>query len=279
MSDSRKRRYYWMKLKEDFFDDDSILWLEEQPSGSNYAYFYLKLCANSLKTDGVLVRNVGEIIFPHTPESLSKLTNTSIDTVKFAIDLFSKIGLIKLGGDGEIIISQIDEFVGSETESARQKRVERAVKKSKLAIESTSATLSHNCRTEIDKEIDKDINKEIEKETSLKQLNSSDSVGIVKDMYYETINYNQKYLNSDLKKLKEYSEKYELTLLAILFHIVVLRKRTMGLAYANKIIESWDSKAIYTVENYYSSEESSNNPNFQKYITTTGMQKSVLNMI
>ncbi|HGD7080401.1 phage replisome organizer N-terminal domain-containing protein [Enterococcus faecium] len=136
-----------MKLKEDFFDDDSILWLEEQPSGSNYAYFYLKLCANSLKTDGVLVRNVGEIIFPHTPESLSKLTNTSIDTVKFAIDLFSKIGLIKLGGDGEIIISQIDEFVGSETESARQKRVERAVKKSKLAIESTSATLSHNCRT------------------------------------------------------------------------------------------------------------------------------------
>lgn len=26
-----------MKLKEDFFDDDSILWLEEQPSGSNYA--------------------------------------------------------------------------------------------------------------------------------------------------------------------------------------------------------------------------------------------------
>ena len=37
-------KFYWLQLKEDFFEDDAIEWLEEQkPNGRDYAYFYLEL--------------------------------------------------------------------------------------------------------------------------------------------------------------------------------------------------------------------------------------------
>ncbi|HGF7717861.1 TPA: phage replisome organizer N-terminal domain-containing protein, partial [Enterococcus faecium] len=126
MSDKQKKRYYWLKLKEDFFEEDTIEWLEEQPNGKEYCLFYLKLCLKSLKTEGLLVRNVGNLMIPYDPDSLARLTNSNADTVKVAMDLFNKIGLIKILDGGEIFMNQLSELVGSETESARQKRIQRA---------------------------------------------------------------------------------------------------------------------------------------------------------
>ncbi|EHU8854951.1 phage replisome organizer N-terminal domain-containing protein, partial [Enterococcus faecalis] len=42
MSDKQKKRYYWLKLKENFFEEDTIEWLEEQPNGKEYCLIYLK---------------------------------------------------------------------------------------------------------------------------------------------------------------------------------------------------------------------------------------------
>ena len=133
MSDKQKKRYYWLKLKENFFEEDTIEWLEEQPNGKEYCLFYLKLCLKSLKTEGMLVRNVGNMMIPYDPESLAKLTNSSADTVKVAMDLFHKIGLIQIMDGGEIYLSQLNELVGSETEYAIQKRLQR-VKVSRAII-------------------------------------------------------------------------------------------------------------------------------------------------
>lgn len=155
MSDKQKKRYYWLKLKEDFFEEDTIEWLEEQPNGKEYCLFYLKLCLKSLKTEGILVRNVGNLMIPYDPESLAKLTNSNTDTVKVAMDLFNKIGLIKILDSGEIYLNQLSELVGSETEYARQKRIQRAK-------EDNVQKLSGKGRLEI--ELEKDIDIDIDKE-------------------------------------------------------------------------------------------------------------------
>lgn len=156
MSDKQKRRYYWLKLKENFFEEDTIEWLEEQPNGKEYCLFYLKLCLKSLKTEGLLVRNVGNLMIPYDPESLAKLTNSKADTVKVAMDLFNKIGLIEIMDSGEIYLNQLGEMVGTETESARQKRLQRSK-------EDNVRTLSGKGRLEleIEKEIDIEKKKEI----------------------------------------------------------------------------------------------------------------------
>ena len=84
------KKYYWLKLKEDFFDDDAISWLEEQPKGKEYALFYLKLCLKSLKTDGILIRTVGTMLVPYDMKKLSEITKTEFDTVVVAMELMEK---------------------------------------------------------------------------------------------------------------------------------------------------------------------------------------------
>ena len=65
MSMSDSKRYFWLKLKEDFFNDEAIDWLEEQKNGKEYVLFYLKLYLKSLQNEGVLIRTVGNILY-HT---------------------------------------------------------------------------------------------------------------------------------------------------------------------------------------------------------------------
>ena len=50
MSDNRK--YYYLKLKENYFDDDSIVLLESMPDGVLYSNILLKLYLKSLKHGG-----------------------------------------------------------------------------------------------------------------------------------------------------------------------------------------------------------------------------------
>lgn len=123
------KRYYWLKLKEDFFDDDTIQWIEEQPNGQLYCLFYLKLCLRSIKTDGVLVRKVGQMFIPYDVDKLAEITKTPVDTVRVAMELFKNLGIIQILENGEICISQFEDMVGSETDKAALMRKKRAAEK------------------------------------------------------------------------------------------------------------------------------------------------------
>lgn len=157
------KKYYWLKLKEDFFDDDTISFIEEQENGKEYCLFYLKLCLKSLKTNGTLMRLIGENYIPYDAKALSKLTNTNIDTVTNAMNLFQKIGLISVFETGEIYINQINEMIGKETQMALYMRQKRAKEKLPEVEEVNNVNLMlTECKTEID--IDKrDRNKDLSK--------------------------------------------------------------------------------------------------------------------
>lgn len=151
------KRFYWLKLQEDFFEDETIRYIEEQENGIKYSNFYLKLCLKSLRTDGKLIRLVGEMLIPYDVRSLSSLTGVDPDTVRCAMDLLQKIGCVKVLDSGELFISQLSELVGSETDKAKIMRAARAREKS---IGNNVTAALPECYPE--KEIDKE--KEIEKE-------------------------------------------------------------------------------------------------------------------
>lgn len=173
------KRYYWLKLKEDFFEEDTIEWLEEQENGKEYCLFYLKMCLKSIKTEGILIRKVGNILVPYDEKHLAKITNTDFDTVVVAMELFKKIGLIQILEGGEIFIPGMDEMIGSETDKAKFMRNKRA--KEKLLQEGNNVTdnsnkvtqgsnnvtdVLPNCYTELEKE--KELNKDIDIELDSK---------------------------------------------------------------------------------------------------------------
>lgn len=145
------KRFYWLKLKENFFEDDTIKWIEEQDNGKEYVLFYLKLCLKSLKTDGNMIRHVGDMIIPYDKKALSVLTNTDVDTVVVAMELFKKIGLIEVLDSGAIYLKQINEMVGTETDKAELMRKKRA-------LDGNIVTqLLPECYTEKEKEKEKEF--------------------------------------------------------------------------------------------------------------------------
>lgn len=131
------KKYYWMKLKEDFFDDDAIEWLEDQPKGKEYALFYLKLCLKSLKTNGILIRKVGTLLVPYDTQKLAEVTKTNFDTVVVAMELLKNIGLIEILECGEICIPHMEEMIGSETDKAA---IMRRIREQKKLIGSNNVT-------------------------------------------------------------------------------------------------------------------------------------------
>lgn len=81
MADNRK--YYYLKLKENFFDSDSIVLLEDMKDGILYSNILLKLYLKSLKNGGKL--QLDEHI-PYTAQMIATLTRHQIGTVERALE-------------------------------------------------------------------------------------------------------------------------------------------------------------------------------------------------
>lgn len=123
------KRFYWIKLKENFFQQDKIDWLKEQKNGCEYIVLYLQLCLMSANSNGILIRNIGEIMIPYDEKKIAEKTGFPVDTVVVAFGLFRKLGLIFYDQDGSIVLPEVQGVVGSECESAARVRKHRAIKK------------------------------------------------------------------------------------------------------------------------------------------------------
>jgi len=178
------KKYYWLKLKENFFDDDAIQWIEEQPNGSEYALFYLKLCLKSLKGNGLLIRTVGNMLIPYSAKKIAELTRTDIDTVRVAMELLKKANLVQILENGEIYLTQLQNMVGSESKWAKYKRKSPELEN----LQSNSKLIPKKLQTE--KEIEfrerdraRDIDIEKDKEIENKKKKKETGLDILIDYY------------------------------------------------------------------------------------------------
>ena len=137
MADNRK--YYYLKLKEDFFDSEEIRILESQKDGYIYSNILLKMYLRSLRNEGRLMyRN----IIPYTPEILATLTGHQVGVVEKALQVFEKLGLIEVLDNGAIYVMDIQNYIGqSSTEADRQRAYYNRVKAEKSLIEGESPEL------------------------------------------------------------------------------------------------------------------------------------------
>lgn len=153
-------KYYWLKLKRDFFKRHDIRIIEEMTNGKDYILFYLKLLVESIDHEGEL--RFSDAI-PYNEQMLSVITNTNIDIVRAAMNIFLELGMIDRFDDSTIYMREVQRMIGSETVSADKKREYRAKKKlEKGQCQDNVLGLSAKCPTEI--EIEKEIKKDIDKE-------------------------------------------------------------------------------------------------------------------
>lgn len=123
---SKEKRYYWLKLKTDFFNLAEIEFLLSQSDGCKYVVLYQMLCLQTANNNGELSSKVGEMIIPYDPDKIVRDTKFfSKDTVIVALELFKKLNLIYTDDGTCLRISNFETMVGKDTNWAEQKRRQR----------------------------------------------------------------------------------------------------------------------------------------------------------
>ena len=165
------KRYYWLKLKSDFFESKQMKKLRKIASGATYLIVYLKLQLLSLKTDGKLYFDGVEDTFA---EELALEINESVDDVKMTMAFLQKFGLLEAESETEIFLPIVPTLVGKEedrTDEIKEKtrqRVARHREKKRLEQGNASVTLPVTLQVTggnaLEKEKEKEIDIDIEKE-------------------------------------------------------------------------------------------------------------------
>lgn len=157
MSDNKK--YYYLRLKDNFFDGDELKILESMKDGYLYSNILLKLYLRSLKNDGKLVVNDR---IPYNAEMLASVTGHQIGTIKQALSIFKDLGLIDVLENGAIYMLDIQNFIGrGSSEADRKREYRQRIETDRTNVQTKVREISEKSPPEIEIELEKDI--EIEK--------------------------------------------------------------------------------------------------------------------
>ena len=178
-----EKKYYWIKLKTDFFNQEAIDFLMSQQNGCQYIVLYQMLCLQTANTNGVMATQIGEVIVPYDVKKIVRDTKYfDFDTVTVALELFKRLGLV-YQDDGDILrITNLNHMVGSESASqaAIKKREyrERLKDKKEDIIEDKKRT---NCPTE-------NRDKSLENRDKILEIEKREKINYqeIVDMYNDT---------------------------------------------------------------------------------------------
>lgn len=126
MSDNKK--YYYLKLKEDFFTSETITLLESMKDGIMYSNILLKLYLMSLKNNGKLLFRDN---IPYTTEMIATITRHQVGTIERAIKIFLELELIDQLPDNILYMADIELFIGKSSTEGERKRKARLGNKEK----------------------------------------------------------------------------------------------------------------------------------------------------
>lgn len=157
-----EKKYYWLKLKEDFFRQPRMKKLRRIAGGDTYTVIYLKLQLLSLENEGMLYFEGIEDDFI---EELALTMDEDVDNVKFTVMYLMSQGLMEEKTVNEYVLPETVNSIGSETANAERKRRSREKQKIRdnvTALSQGSGGEVTNCHTELELEKELEIDKEIE---------------------------------------------------------------------------------------------------------------------
>ncbi|GAA0082453.1 MULTISPECIES: phage replisome organizer N-terminal domain-containing protein [Clostridium] len=164
MSDNKK--YYYLRIKENFYDTEDIKILQSMDNGYLYSDILMKLYLKSLKNEGRLMFKEH---IPYNPKMVATVTGHNIAIVEKAIKVFIELGLIEILDNGAIYMLDIQNFIGKSSSEGDRKRAYRK----KIEMEKQNllpkGQMSDERPPEIELEKEIDIELDIEKDTELEK--------------------------------------------------------------------------------------------------------------
>lgn len=148
---TENRRYYWLQLKDDFFNSKEMKLMRKLPGGEEITIIYLKMMLVSLSEQGKLYF---EGLAEDLAEELSLIIDEDPEAIRLTLMFLTKKKLLTTSDNYQFNLEQVPEMIGSETASARRVRKHRENQK---ALQCNSDVTK--CNGDIDIDIDIDIDK------------------------------------------------------------------------------------------------------------------------
>lgn len=188
------KKYFWLKLKEDFFNDKRIKKLRKVAGGDTYTIIYLKLALKTLNTNGIYeYESVEENIF----EELALELDEEVVDVEMTLGFLLANGLLEKDDNQDVALPYVIENLGGESASASRVRKHRELKNvEQLALQSNKEVTNGNVELEREKDIEKEIDLDI-----IDIFNFWNSLDIIK---HSKLNAERKKLIA--KAIKEYGK-------------------------------------------------------------------------
>ena len=173
---TENKRYYWLKLRENFFNEGVIRFLRRLPEGDTIVVIYLELLCLSLKSEGCIYTRA---LYETLEDDLALILGEDVMTVRLAMQALQKAKLVETGEESgderNITMKEFGDMVGSETASTVRSRKCREQKRLEyhqgVALQQAGSTLhlteaKRNGEIESEKEIEKEAEIESERERS-----------------------------------------------------------------------------------------------------------------
>lgn len=168
------KRYFWLKLKDDFFDRKEVKKLRRLDGGDSLVVIYLRLLLLSVKCGG-------RVVFEGVEDSLAEELGLELDEdvggVGVVLDFCERYGLIERGSDGEFLLTDAATAIGSESRSAE--RVRRFREKQALHCNGDVTGVKRLCNEDVTLDIEIEKEKEIELEKELDCGGFQDGLGLL----------------------------------------------------------------------------------------------------
>lgn len=173
-----EKRFYWIKLKSSMLTSKTIDFLMSQKDGANYVVLYQMLCLLTINSNGELVDYIGECVIPFDENKIQRETKYfNIDTIRVALDLYKRLGLVYIQENGMLKIANFEELIGSESKSAEKVRKWREEKAKMLHCNQNVTEMLPDCNQECNQNVRQEYrDKSIEYRD--KSIDSSSNINI-----------------------------------------------------------------------------------------------------
>ncbi|EGO8494390.1 DnaD domain protein [Enterococcus sp. AZ050] len=245
----KKKRYYWLQLKEDFFNQKEIKLLRRIAGGDTYTIIYLKMLLLSLRDEGKLYF---EAIGDNFSEEIALTLDEAPEDVSITINYLENKGLLEIIEDDEYFLNRVPELLGSESYSADRVRRYRERKKQESLQSNEKALQSNGYVTESNSHVTKrrdrdreDIEKSRSREEGLKKIYhyyESNGFGTLAQKTMQDFDY----WITDFEKIGATQENAVELIIHALGIAIDRNKRNYG--YANAILKDWEQNKYLSVK-------------------------------
>lgn len=221
----KQKRYFWLKLKEDWFSGTTEKYLKSLPAGDSLLITYLKIQLISLKTEGFLKY---ERLLPSAEEEIAMLIDEPVNNVRLLINVLLKTGAIERLDDNSIYLLSLQNLIGSEGSSTD--RVRRFRERQKM-LQCNNEQLQLEGKTIEEIETDIENSKALQCNENVTQDDNDENLKILQNLDLKAQRYNvtqmkrnsngEKEQELDLEKEQEQNDTtLDYTTLNIIFNYI-----------------------------------------------------------